>query len=35
MTYLRESYLYRLWAALCAIYYDSGVHRCLMRLRSW
>ena len=32
MTTLRESYLYHLWAALCTVYYDSAVHRCLAAL---
>ena len=32
MTTLRESYLYHLWTVLCAVYYDSGVHRCLAAL---
>ena len=35
MTTLRESYLYHLWAALCTVYYDSGVHRCLVRMGAW
>ena len=35
MTLLRESYLYHLWLALCAIYEDSTVHRILARLGGW
>ena len=35
MTTLRESYLYHLWTVLCAVYYDSGVHRCLAALGAW
>ena len=35
MTTLRESYLYHLWAALCTVYYDSAVHRCLVWLGAW
>lgn len=35
MTTLRESYLYHLWTVLCAVYYDSGVHRCLAALGNW
>lgn len=32
MSILRESYLYHLWAVLCTVYYDSAVHRCLVRM---
>ena len=35
MTTLRESYLYHLWTALCTVYYDSAVHRCLAALGAW
>ncbi len=35
MTLLRESYLYHLWTVLCAVYGDSAVHRCLVRLGGW
>ena len=35
MSILRESYLYHLWAVLCTVYYDSAVHRCLVRMGAW
>ena len=35
MSILRESYLYHLWAVLCTVYYDSAVHRCLVRMGVW
>lgn len=35
MTVLHESFLYHLWTALCAVYMDSGVHRCLTALGAW
>lgn len=35
MTMLRESYLCHLWAALCAVYDGSAVHRCLAAAGNW
>ena len=35
MSIFRESYLYHLLAALCAAYYNSAVHRCLVCLGAW
>ena len=35
MTLLRESYLYRIWIALCSVYGDSAIHRALTRIGAW
>ena len=35
MTYLRESFCYQMWIALLAVYDQSALHRCLVRLGGW